>query len=291
MSKLKQILKEATDGKLNEKVLNEIESVFEKKVQEKANLYVESALVQQDEKYAAKLKKLVEAIDDDHTKKLKKVVEAVDNDRALKLSKVIKKYEKSLNEDALDFQKTLVEQISDFIEVYIDQKIPTKAIKEAVTNTKAKNILNNLRGHLAIDSALEKQSIKEAVVDGHKQINEANTKLESVTNENQQLKRKIHQIESELILEKKTANLDQGARQYINKVLGGKSPGFIKENFDYTLKLFKKNEGDRLKVLKEQAYQSSSRVDRVVEKKEEVVNEQNSHTSQLSPYLEELGKY
>jgi len=56
-------------------------------------------------------------------------------------------------------------------------------IKEAVKNKKAIAVLENLRKHLAVDSALEKDSIKEAVADGKNQINEATTKLESALKE------------------------------------------------------------------------------------------------------------
>jgi hypothetical protein len=67
----------------------------------------------------------------------------------------------------------------------------------------------------------------------------------------------------------------------------GKDAEFINENFDYTLKLFKKKESNRLETLKEEVLSTREDVDRVVyEDKQQVVNESVS-----SPYLSELSKY
>lgn len=284
---IKQILSEATNGALNEEVLSEIENVFESKVSEKTELHIESALVEQDELYTEKLKELVEKIDLDHTKKLEKVVEAIDSDRAKKLQMVIEKYESALNGEANGFQSQLIESISDYLDVYLEEKIPTESIQEAVKNTKAKKVLEGLRNHLAVDSALEKESIKEAVLDGHNQINEASSKLESVANENAVLKEELDQIKADLVLEQKTAGLDKRAQKYVRKVLNGKSAEFINENFDYTMKLFKKKESNRLDMLKEEALSTRDNVDRVIYEHttEEVVEEGSN------PYMDELSKY
>ena len=284
---IKQILSEATNGALNEEVLSEIENVFESKVSEKAQLHVESALVEQDELYTEKLKELVEKIDVDHTKKLERVVEAIDIDRANKLKMVIERYESALNGEANGFQSQLVESISDYLDVYLEEKIPTESIQEAVKNTKAKKVLEGLRNHLAVDSALEKESIKEAVIDGHNQINEASSKLESVAKENAVLKEELDQVKADLVLEQKTAGLDKRAQKYARKVLDGKSAEFINENFDYTMKLFKKKESNRLDMLKEEALSTRDNVDRVIyeHNTEEVIEESSN------PYMDELSKY
>jgi hypothetical protein len=286
---IKQILSEATNGTLNKEVLSEIENVFNQKVIDKAGLHVEQALIEQDELYTEKLKELIEKIDIDHSKKLKKVVEAIDSDRASKLNMVVKKYEKALNEDAKIFQTQLVESISDYIDVYIEDKIPSESIQEAIKNTKARKILEGLRNHLAVDSALEKESIKEAVKDGYKQINEASSKLESVAKENAILKEQLDQTKADLLLEQKTVGLDKKAQLYIRKTLNGKSADFINENFDYTIKLFKKSESNRLNTLKEEALSTRDNVDRVIY--EHTATNDEVVVEKVNPYLSELSKY
>ncbi|NBW57916.1 hypothetical protein EBR43_09105, partial [bacterium] len=124
------------------------------------------------------LEKLVEAIDTDHTTKLNRVVEALDADRAEKLKAVIEKYEKAINEEAKNFKDTLVESISKYLEAYLDEKLPLAEVADAVKNKKALNLLNNIREALAVDMALAKESIKEAVVDGKNKIDEAAKQLE-----------------------------------------------------------------------------------------------------------------
>ena len=285
---IKQILSEATNGALNEEVLSEIENVFEQKLNDKVEIHVENALNEQDELYTEKLNELVLKIDEDHSNKLKSVVQAIDTDRSNKLKLVIEKYEGSLNGEAEGFQTQLIESISDYLDVYLEEKIPVESVQEAVKNTKAKKILEGLRSHLAVDSALEKESIKEAVMDGHNQINEASKKLESVAEENAVLKEELDTAKAGLVLEQKTTGLDKRTKQYVNKVMKGKDAEFIAENFDYTLKLFKKKESSRLETLKEEALSTREDVDRVIyeDTKQEIVSESAS-----SPYLDELSKY
>jgi len=285
---IKQILSEATNGALNDEVLSEIENVFEQKINDRVEVHVESALNEQDELYTGKLNELVLKIDEDHSNKLKSVVEAIDTDRSNKLKLVIEKYESSLNGEAEGFQTQLIESISDYLDVYLEEKIPVESVQEAVKNTKAKKILEGLRSHLAVDSALEKESIKEAVMDGHNQINEASKKLESVAEQNAVLKEELDTAKAGLVLEQKTTGLDKRTKQYVNKVMKGKDAEFIAENFDYTLKLFKKKESSRLETLKEEALSTREDVDRVIyeDTKQEVVSE-----SVNSPYMDELSKY
>jgi len=274
---------------LSEESMTEIQQAIETKVQEKVEIHVQKALTEQDELYSNKLKQLLEAIDKDHSAKLEKVVEAIDADRANKLKQVVVKYEKALNSDAKNFKEKLVESISDYLDAYLEEVVPTADVQEAVKNKKAIKVLEGLRAHLAVDAALEKESIKDAILDGKTQIDEASKKLESVVSENAQLKSNLDKAQAALLIEQKSAALDDQQKKYIKKVFSGKTPEFINENFDYTLKLFTKSEASRLESLKEEALSESTNVDRVIlEQKEEVLEESQQ---QLSPYLRELSKY
>ena len=272
---------------LSEESMKEIQATVEAKVQEKVQVHVEKALAEQDELYSNKLKQLLEAIDSDHSVKLEKVVQAIDADRAEKLKMVVSKYETALNEDAKNFKEQLVESISDYLDAYLAEAVPAEEIQEAVRNKKAVKVLEGLRQHLAVDAALQNESIKEAILDGKTQINEASSKLESVVAENSTLKGELESIKANLLIEQRTASLDDQQKKYIKKVFSGKSPEFISENVDYTLKLFNKKTNDRLENLKEEALSESTKVDRVVLEQNEVVNE----SVEVSPYLRELSKY
>jgi regulator of replication initiation timing len=270
---------------LSEESMVKIQEAIESKVKEKVSIHVEKALTEQDELYSQKLEQLLKSIDKDHTTKLQKVVEAIDADRTEKLKMVIEKYEMTLSQDAKNFKTQIIESISDYLETYLDEKVPAAEIKEAVRNKKAITVLESLRSHLAVDAALQKESIKEAIIDGKNQISEASNKLESVINENAQLKFELDKVQAALLIEQKSALLDEQQKKYIKKVMNGKNAQFINENFDYTVKLFAKKSNDRLETLKEEALSESTNVDRVV------LEQTQNDAKVLSPYLSELSKY
>lgn len=283
---ISKILEEATNGAIDEAVLTQIENAFEERLAEKTKIHVDKALFEQDELYTSKLEKLLEAIDVDHSKKLNKVVEAIESDRTAKLKAVVSKYEKVLTEDADTFKEELVESISTYLDQFLEESIPAADIQEAVKNKKAIKVLEGIRTDLAVDSALQKESIKDAVIDGHKQINEATSKLESALHEKGVIEEELMTIKSNLLIEQKTSKLDERSAKYVKKVLAGKSPEFIAENFDYTLKLFNKKEESRLESLKEEALEDTVKVDRVIAEKVE-----KPAAAPSNPYLSELSKY
>jgi len=282
-NKIADILKEATNGQIDESVLADIEQAFEKRLEEKTTIHVEKALLEQDELYLAKLKQLLEAIDKDRTKKLVKVMEAVDKDKTNKLKAVIKKYEKVLNEDANTFKQQLVSTVSQYLDAYIAEAIPADEIKEAVRNKKAITVLENLREHLAVDKTVEKESVRNAILDGKDQINEANKKLESALQEKAVIEEELQMFKANALIEEKTADLDERSAKYIKKMLTGKPLDYIEENFDYTLKLFEKKKESRRENLKTEALNESVKVDHVkpIEENRQVNN----------PYMSELSKY
>ncbi len=284
-------LREATKDILTEDVLKEIENAFNSSVNEKVKIHVEKALLEQDEDYSKKLEKLVEAIDTDHTDKLNKVVEAIDADRAEKLKTVVEKYETALATEASNLKNTLVESISNYLEKFLDEKLPYADIEAAVKNKKALSMLTNLREALAVDMALSKESIKEAVVDGKNKIDEAAKQLEASNKLVEELKTELNKVKAELALESRIQDLDAEKKEYMKKMLNGKSAQFITENFKYTLGLFEKTEEERLSGLKEEAVKEtvSEKVDRPVIA--ESVTEEASAEPAFRSYMSELSKY
>tara|TARA_R110001599_G_scaffold82737_3_gene222421 strand:+ start:1583 stop:2428 length:846 start_codon:yes stop_codon:yes gene_type:complete len=264
---------------LTEDSVNAIETAIKDKVE----LSVEAALTNQDELYAEKLEELVAAIDKDHTGKLKRVVEAVDTSNATKLIKVVKRYENEINNSAAQFKETLVESISDYIEEYIDEAVPVQAIEEATKNRTAAEVLSNLRNVLAVDSTLMKESVKGAVMEGKNTIDDLTSRLNEVEKENNLLKEAYNTTQADLFLEKKTSGLQDKKKEYLRKVLGDKSPTFIKENFDYTARLFDKKEQERIDVIKEEAF-TNRKVK--ADAPREVIEEKQTQVT--NPYLSEL---
>ena len=273
-------LPEQAEEVLTEDSVKEIETAIEEKIQ----LSVEAALTNQDELYAEKLEELVGAIDKDHTDKLKRVVEAVDHNNATKLVNVVKKYESELNGKADSFKTTLVESVSDYLDEYLEESIPTEAIEEATKNRTAREVLTNLRKVLAVDSSLMSESVKEAVMDGKTQIDDLAAKLAKLQKENGLLKEAYNKQTSSLLLENKTTGFNGKKKEYLVKILGDKDLKFIEENFQYTAKLFDKKETERLSVLKEEAFKKRKvKADAPVQP----ITEEKKPESR-NPYLDEL---
>ena len=302
MSKKRNIsdmLKEATDNILSDESLKQIEQVFtesvDTEVKDKLGIHVEKALVEQDTEHAEKLSTLLTAVDTDHTKKLDRLVEAIDNNHADKLKAVVNRYQDIVTEDATTFKGDLVNQISDYLELYLEKVVPVESIKEAVKSKKAMNTLNEVRNLLAVDYATAKNSIKGAIKDGKQQLDEARAVAKTATEENEQLKNELKQAKTIAMLAEKTQNMPKVKRNYVIKVLRDKTPDFITENFEYTSGLFDKSEKDRLEVLKEEAVteQKTEQVDRPVVAEEQVIEEatQPADDPAFSTYMKELGKY
>ena len=259
--------------------------VIETAIEEKINLSVEAALTNQDELYAEKLEELVGAIDKDHTSKLNRVVKAVDHNNANKLITVVKRYENELNGRASKFKTTLVESISDYLEEYIEEAVPTQAIEEATKNRTSREVLANLRKVLAVDSTLMSESVKEAVVDGKTQIDRLGQKVGKLEKENKLLREAYTTTKADLILESKTAHLSGKKKEYMLRILSDKSPKFIAENYEYTERLFDKKERERISVIKEQAFTR-----RTV--KADAPRPKISEKKKIrNPYLEELQRH
>jgi len=286
-----KVLREATKDILTEDVLKEIEAAFDSTVNERVQLHVEKALAEQDADYSKKLETLVEAIDTDHTNKLKKVVDAIDTDRAEKLKVVVEKYEAALKKEASAFKNNMIDQVSKYLDLYLEEKLPLTDIKEAVKNKRAITVLEGLRTELSVDMALAKDNIRDAIVDGKTKIDEAAKQLEAANKQVEHLTEENRKMLADLVLEKKISNLEEEKKVYMKKMLGHKSPEFIKENFDYTLKLFEKTEEERLANLKTEAVTESvtKEIDRpVIEEKAEASVQAdpafNSYMSELSKY-------
>lgn len=290
---ISELLKSQTEGILSEESLNEIENVFNKSVEEKVKLHVEKALLEQDADYAAKLKNLLEVVDKDHTNKLLKVVEAIDNNHSHKLQLLVAKFNKELNEGAKGFKDSMVNNVSTYLEAYLDEAIPAQKLTEAVKAKRAEVVLEKIKEMLGVDVAVAQKSIKSAIIDGKRQIDEANQRLEAAQKELKQIKEEYNKSKSQLVLEKKLSTVTGKKKEYLKKVLSGKSAEFIAENFDYANTLFDKSESERLQTLKEEATTVTKSVDRPVVE-ETVIEENNTDfdtSTYMSPYLKELNKF
>lgn len=231
----------------------------EASVNEKLELHIQNALTQLDEEHSEKLEKLLEAIDTDHTSKLSAVLEKVDADHASKLKFVIERYQKTLNKDAIEFKEQLTEQISQYLDLYLEDQLPKEEINEAVKNVQARKVLDKIKQVVAVDQTFIDETIKEAVQDGKETIDNLRRELNEAVKANIELSQSVKSTKANLILEQKTAGFSRDKKAFIMRTLAGKDPGVIEENFDYAMKMFEKDEDDQTQLLSEEA-KSKSRI-------------------------------
>lgn len=314
---IKNILSEQFKDLITDETLSTIEEAFNQAVEEKSKekIQLESENLKQklDGDYTAKLEQLVEKIDTDHTAKLKKLVEAIDTDHAVKLQKLVKgidekhtkmleqvveKYEGQIAEEAKGFQERLVEEVSNYLDLYVEKAVPTEQISEAVQNIKAAKQLNQIRQIIGISEEFVDAEVKEALVDGKKTIDSLRAELNEALKENAELNQRANKAEATIILEQKTSDMPSAKKQFVTKLLGNKAPQYIEENFQYVVEMFEKETQEEVDEIKESVknqFINAPKVDRpqIIEEQKQFNNEIDRDSSSgegVSGYLNEMKK-
>ena len=308
----KQILKEQFKDLITEETLTAVHEAFEAavndKAEQRAELQVEAAITKIDEDHTAKLQTLVESIDADHTTKLQKLVEAIDFDHAIKLKKVltkideehtaklqqvIEKYETTLNEEAESFRTRLVDEVSNYMDLYLEKVVPTEQVNEAVENIRSRKVLEQIRQLVGINEEFVDSEVKEALLDGKNTIDSLKKELNEALKANTKLNHELSKAEATMLLESKTKELPEAAKNYVGNLLKGKSPEYIQENYQYVVEMFEKEISEQEETAKEGV---ARRIVEAVDRPEvEVIQEEiSSPTPVNSPsvggYLNEMKK-
>jgi hypothetical protein len=205
-------------------------------------------------------------------------MQTLDETHSVKLVKLVKLYENALKNEAEQFKNTLVEQLSNYIDLYIDKAIPAEQIREATENARSRKIVNEVKRLVGLSDEFVNESIKEALLDGKKQIDEANVRTSEVEKQLKLITEKAAVAEKNLFLEKKLENFPAAKKEYMQRVLSEKSLSSIKENFNYVSEMYDKKESDDVEVLRESTSPKSKGVDVGTEKKE-TLNESKSFSS------------
>jgi hypothetical protein len=307
-----QTEKDAIEQNLYESYAAKYEE-FVDKTKEKFHLEKQHVKEKLDEQYTTKLEELVEKIDADHTQKLKKLVETIDSDHAFKLQnlvkkidekhtkllqRVVEKYEGQLNEDAVNFQNRLVEEVSNYMDLYLDRNVPVDQISEAVSNIKASRQLAQIRQIVGIDEEFIDTEIKEALIDGKKIIDSLRSELNDTIKENAELNQKAIKAEARFLLESKTSEMPTAKKQFIAKLLKNKTPQYIEENFSYVVDMFEREasaEVDEIKESVKQQFTRTPQIDRqIIEESVEDINneiDRSDSSESVLGYLSEMKKF
>jgi len=275
---VKSLLEKLDSSIISEEVAKEIAEAFEtavnEKVEARASLQLEKALSHQDDDHAEKLKKLLEAIDTDHSDKLQKVVNSINENHTTKLEQLVSFYRKALNEKAENFSKKIINELSTYLDLYIDKLVPADQLHEAVEN------------------GFVNKQIKNTLSEGKSIIDDLNSKLNESNKEKQELLEKVQIIEANMILEQRTKNMIKAKKDFVVKLLGDKSQSYIEENFNYVVEMFDAGEEEKTTGLVAEAKQNA--FSRNVKVPTSVISESNTSSNQstalVGGYLSELKK-
>ena len=299
LDELKPIFEQIDKNIFNEDTLKQVSAIIEAKVNEKTEarvtLAVEAATKTLDEDMTEKMKHLVETIkrniDKDHLTKIKYVVEQLNTDHLGKLVTLKENYDTLLKKTAQEHKMQLVESVDTFLEKYIDKNLPKKVIEEAAKNNHVANMLNEARKILGVDEKFVKTNIKEAFIDGKKQI-------DRLAQENAKLKQDKNREETHRFLVEHTANLPADVAKFIRSNLENKPLNVVKENFNYVKELYDIREKKKKTALLNESKPIVSNVDRDTISGDALITESSStnkpNTSSLNPlenmYLDVLAR-
>ena len=269
---LEKVGKDIMSDETKKAITDSFNSAVDALVTERAELAVKDAVQKIDEVHSEKLQKLLDTIDDVHTSKLEDLVKKIDENHTNKLKDVVTKYETMLKEEAEGFKETMVSEISNFIDTYLEQAVPQKQIAEAVENLSAKNTIEKLRNVLAVDDEFVTKQVSSALADAKNVVDSAKNELNEAMKENIRLSQELKKTGSALLLEKKTTGLPDKKRSYITRLLSDKTPEEIEENFQYVIEMFEREEKEKAEVITEDA--KSASVSKTVDTPKSVITEE-----------------
>lgn len=271
--KVLNIIKEATKDLLTEDTFKTIEEGLKAEVDqivtEKSEAAVKVALDAQDAEHATALTDLMEKVDADRAAKLQLALEAMETDHIEKLLAIKESYDSVLQKQAADLRDELRIQISKYLDLQLEKVIPTTQLQEAAKESFARNILSEARKLLAINDIRENEVVMEAVQDGVSRIKQLETQLHQSNKQIKDLQEKANASAASLFLSEKINSLPEAKAVYLKNFFQGKGAEYIKENFEYVVGLYDKEESERRQKVSEETKElrRRSNVDRLVVEK------------------------
>lgn len=217
---------------VSEDAISKINESFDKAVEERSNLLMESndrdatqKLAQLTEQFDKKLEdtlseKLKEQ-DEFAGKQLKEAFEKIDSEYTKKAKIMEEAKNKAIDKEIVAHTEQLAEHIDIFLENHIDSVVPTEIINEMVANNRAKVALDEISKHVSLLNLNE-------------DIQEDSIKLQE---ENTQLKNKLNAYKKSINLEERCKGLDDETTRYITEMFKDSKydNDHIDNNFDFAI--------------------------------------------------------
>jgi hypothetical protein len=236
-----------------------IEEKVNEKVQERLTLELESVIKTQHAKFKKASSLAIEAIDKDHVSKIDGIVKILQKEHNNQLTAIHGAHKKIVSETAVSHRDSIVEGVDRFLDSYIEKHLPKEQIEEAAKNKYALKAIEEARKILGVDTKFMTQNFKETLVDGKRQ-------MDRLLQENTELKKRTLISESKKVLSEKISNLPVEVSRFVKSRLENKSAQYIKENFDYVVDMYHRQE----KTQKKSALLNENRQTFIVDRKQVV---------------------
>jgi hypothetical protein len=198
---------------------------------EKLNLVMEKI----DNEHTELLEKVVKSIDEKHLGLLNQVIESIDEDHTSKLQMVVEKYEKGLLEE-------VESKVSDFLDVYIEDKLPEDTIVDKIKLDKYENMMEEIKKAVMLSDIAMNEELKEAFLDGKEMLEDKDKEINQLMIEKIEINKKLKTIEAKHLLEDRCKNMTPKLAAYIETRFKDADKEEIEEQFEEAIKAFNEDE-------------------------------------------------
>ncbi len=248
-----------------------------------------------DEDHTSKFKNALDAIDEEHSATLKKVLSKIDEEHTAKLQKVMNMYEEKESGD-------LSEQISDYLDVYLENVKPATTIVNEERLNKLETTFEQLRNVLMVNDEYVQTEVKEAIIDAKNIIEEKEKEVNRLMLEKVEMNKKVklteakiadkvEKLETERLLEDKIKGCSPKLQAYLELCFEHASKDDIEEKFDEAVEAFKQTEAKKREAIIESHQDRDD--DHVIPesiKTEGLFEEQSSESQTMNIYANLVNK-
>lgn len=325
MDKIKDILKNIDSDVFTPEVQDKLVQIVQEKIEtaetaafeqgvEKGMEKLEEKLEDQANDCAEKLEKVIEKFDSEKAEALKELEEANDADATEKLQTVIEKADEEATEateaivEALiedhtaklkevkefyedKFEEKIVEQISKFLETYVEELIPESQTIDYIRLQTLEETFNRAKKMFGATDEFMQGEVKVALDEAKTELDKKDDRIEDLIAEKVELSSKIKSFEAEKMLSEKTADMTDGEAAFVRNFLKGCDVVEIQERIDEAVAAYKADEeAERQEVINEESETEievpETQVDETqINERTEVVEESNSN-----PYISQYVK-
>lgn len=238
------LLPEAITKHLSDESLSalkeEFENLVESKVAERLAVATAAAEAALDEEVNKQTTDLIHKIEEAHKIGLEKVVNYLNEKYESNVNKVRNYYKNQLGREALKFKNQLVESVSKYIDARVDKFIPYNEVKAAVKNDSAMKVLESFKQILSVNEATSNASIRSAIMEGHKMLQEAKTQAEQAINEKIAVQKQLDEMAESYAFERNISQLDEDQKNFAIRMAKKAGVGYVNENMNYISNLYEK---------------------------------------------------